>query len=277
MFEVWERADLLRGGLTSRRITRAVRDGRLLRPRQGIYLPPDAPSPLVGALRVGGRLDCLSLLRELGVFVFDSSSLHVRMTRGSSRMRSAGDVRMPLAPRHRREQVQLHWRALVEPPSLAAVSVVDALVHSVRCQSPRHTIATIDSALHLGLIDLGRLREAFQHEPARFSALLPLVDPRAESGPETLVRLIARALGYVVELQVSIQGVGRVDLLLDGWLVVECDSKSFHSSWEQRQKDYRRDRELAAQGYSVLRLTARDIMHEPEVVVAALRGLRSRR
>lgn len=67
--------------------------------------------------------------------------------------------------------------------------------------------------------------------------------------------------------------VGHVDLLVDGWLVVECDSREFHSSWEQQRKDYRRDRALAALGYSVLRLTAEDVLYHPELVVAGLRGL----
>ena len=39
-------------------------------------------------------------------------------------------------------------------------------------------------------------------------------------------------LGCDIALQVEFDGVGRVDLVLDGWLVVECDSKQFHASWE---------------------------------------------
>jgi very-short-patch-repair endonuclease len=55
--------------------------------------------------------------------------------------------------------------------------------------------------------------------------------------------------------------------------VIECDSKEFHSSWQQQVKDRDRDLALAAQGYVTLRLTAAQIMYRSEDVVAAVRGL----
>ena len=113
----------------------------------------------------------------------------------------------------------------------------------------------------------------FSALPSRFQVLRGFIDGRAQSGPETLVRLMALSLGCVVDLQVEFDGVGSVDLVLDGWLVVECDSKEFHSSWQQQLKDYRRDKLLAQRGYCVLRLTAADILYEPESVLASLRGL----
>jgi very-short-patch-repair endonuclease len=81
------------------------------------------------------------------------------------------------------------------------------------------------------------------------------------------------ALGCHVDLQVKFDAVGFVDLVADGWLVIECDSRSHHSSWQQQLKDYRRDVELAKQGYCVLRLTAEDILYRPDAVMEALRGL----
>lgn len=38
-------------------------------------------------------------------------------------------------------------------------------------------------------------------------------------------------LGRPIDLQVRIAGVGRVDLVVGGWIVVECDSKEFDESW----------------------------------------------
>ena len=87
------------------------------------------------------------------------------------------------------------------------------------------------------------------------------------------MRLLLLRLGCAVDLQVPIVGVGFVDLVVDGWLVIECDSKAHHSSWEQQLKDYRRDLELARQGYCVLRLTAEDILYREQDVFAALTGL----
>ncbi|MEN8602319.1 hypothetical protein ABFC64_12840, partial [Microbacterium rhizosphaerae] len=273
VFDVLTRADLIRDGFSSRAITAAVKSGDLVRARQDRYLARDAPPPLVDAVRVGGRLGCLSLLALLGVFVFDGSTLHVHMERGDSRMRSRLSRRRRLPDRGKRGPMLLHWRRLTDEPGLGAVGVIDALISAVRCQEPRHAIATLDSALNLGVIDDVGFAEVFARLPARFQLLRGFVDARAQAGTETLVRLMAQRLGCHVVLQVVFEGVGRVDLVLDGWLVVECDSRAFHGTWEQRLKDYRRDRALAAKGLCVLRLAAEDILYRPESVVESLRGL----
>lgn len=272
MWEVWSRADLVAGGMTARHITAAVRGGQLVRARRDRYLAREAPEPLIRAVRIGGRLGCLSLLALLGVFVFDGTELHVHMERGDSRMRSA-DARGALPRRRDRGRIILHWHRLLSTPSRGAVDIVDAVVHAVRCQAPRHAIATLDSALNTGWLGLEQLSEAFAALPARFAALRPFLDSRAQSGAESLVRLMLVRLGCLVDSQVFFDRVGSVDLVVDGWLVVECDSRAHHSSWRQQMKDYRRDRELAAQGYCVLRLTAEDIFFHEDDVFAALRGL----
>ncbi|MEU1972807.1 hypothetical protein ABZ477_14205 [Microbacterium sp. NPDC019599] len=151
------------------------------------------------------------------------------------------------------------------------------MAQSTACQTPRAAVATLDSALHLGLIRPEDLDEIFSAVPARRRVLRNFIDGRAESGPETLVRLMALALGFDVEVQVHIRTVGRVDLVLDGWLVVECDSEKFHSGWASQKADRRRDLALAALGYSSVRPIAEDIFFHPEVVVNALRGLRDAR
>jgi very-short-patch-repair endonuclease len=273
MWEVMTRSDLIRSGMTSRDITSAVRTGALIRARQDRYLPGEAPARLVEAVRVGGRLGCLSLLAAMGIFVFESTVLHVHMSRGASRMRSAGSRRARLPARGGRHGVRLHWHPLLDPPTSGCVAVIDALVHAVRCQSPRHAIATLDSAINSGALGDDRLGEIFAALPRRFGVLREFVDGRSQSGPETLVRLMALALGCRVEIQVKFDGVGFVDIVLDGWLVVECDSRQFHSTWRQQLKDYRRDKMLAKQGFCVLRLAAADILYEPESVLDSLRGL----
>ncbi|WP_461475839.1 DUF559 domain-containing protein [Microbacterium sp. HJ5] len=260
--------------MTRRRLSRALETGELVRVRRDRYVSATAPDDLVQAVRVGGRLACISLLRMLEVFVFRTDQVHLHVLRGASRLRSPSDRTVPLPGRSERT-VRLHWLPLTRPTvaTSARVGIVDALVQSVLCQLPRHAVATLDSALNKRLITRDQLADVFAALPARFSALMPLVDGRAESGPETLVRLMLLALGCSVELQVSFDGVGRVDLLVDGWLVVECDGKAFHSSWEQQRADRRRDTALAALGYPTYRPTAEDIMYHPDTVLAALKGL----
>ena len=239
---------------------------------------PDAPDALVRAVRVGGRLTCLSLLQLLGVFVLTNSKLHVHLTAQASRLRSPHNRRKRL-DRRRRHGTRLHWTALPERPGAeTCVSIVVALAHAVFCQAPGAAVASIDSALNKGLIALDQVTEIFDLLPPKYGVLRGLIDGRAQSGPETLVRVMVRKLGSTAELQVEFDGVGFVDLVVDGWLVIECDSKAHHSSWEQQLKDYRRDLKLAQLGYVVLRLAAEDIMYDPDAVFLAVRGvLASRR
>jgi len=272
MFDVWTRAELRAMGMTSRAIRASLDSGQLIRARKGHYVRGDAPESLRRAAHVGGRLGCLSLLSECGVFVADSTELHVHMQRGDSRMRAVTGSGA-LAPVAQRRGLVLHWHALIETPTSGAVGIVDAVSHSIRCQEARFAVATLDSAIHLGVLAVDQLDEVFAAVPARFRVIRPLIDSRAEAGTETLVRLMLRRWSCNVELQVGIDGVGRVDLVVNGWLVVECDSKQFHSDWDQQRADYRRDRALAALGFTVLRLTAQDILYRPEEVASALRGL----
>lgn len=271
--EILHRADLRARGYSRRMIAAAVAGGDLIRARRDHYLPGGCPDDVVRAVRVGGRLTCLSLLAAHGVFVASNRVLHVHMLPSSARMRSPHDRWRPLEPRGRRS-TRLHWLGLSEPVgSSPTVGVVDALAHAVLCQHPRDAVATLDSAINGGLIDPARLGEVFALLPAKYAVLRPLVDGRAESGPETLVRLLLRSLGCRIELQVTFVGVGRVDLVIDGWLAIECDSERHHGEWRIQERDRRRDAALAARGMVTLRPTARMIMSEPELVLAAVRGL----
>lgn len=154
-----------------------------------------------------------------------------------------------------------------------SVEAFDALLCAVKCQDPRSAVATIDSALHLRVLRSDDLDELFDALPRRYRRLRGLVDGRAESGPETLVRLMLRALGCEIAVQVDIEGVGRVDFVVDGWLIVECDSREHHSSPQAQLVDRRRDLAAAQRGYLVIRLLAEDIMWRPEEVISALRGV----
>ncbi|MFT4212307.1 MAG: DUF559 domain-containing protein [Microbacterium sp.] len=261
-WRVYSRVELLAGGWTPKKLTVAVADGRLVRARNGEYLHPDADPDCVAACRTGGRLTCVSELARWGVFVLDATALHVCHERGDSRHR-------PL-PREVRRHRTRHAR---RPREDASVDLVEAFADAVRCQRPRAAIATLDSGLHLGLIDRRDLDRIFALLPPRFVALRRLLDARAESGSESPVRLILRTIGCEFEVQVRIDSVGRVDFVVAGRLIVECDSRGFHGSWADRRRDLRRDQAAAALGYATYRPIAEDIFWHPDRVVAAIRGL----
>jgi very-short-patch-repair endonuclease len=262
---------LRRSGMSRHAIDDALRSGALIRARRDVYLSAEVPDAVIRAQRVGGRLDCLSVLQAAGIFVLENSRVHVQVEPHHSRLRSSHSRTIPLTVR-RNGDVIVHWRELDAAGDLHSVSVLDALVQSARCQSPRAFIASLDSALNLGWIGRSHLDEIFALLPSRFGVLMPLIDGRAEAGSETLARLLVRGMGRV-EVQKVIYGVGRVDLVIDGWIAVECDSREFHAGWAAQERDRARDLALAALGYTSLRPTAALIFTQPEVFVAAVRGL----
>lgn len=106
--------------------------------------------------------------------------------------------------------------------------------------------------------------------PARFRPLLALIDPSAGSGPETFMRLLLRTMGAAYETQVYLEGVGYVDFVVDGWLIIECDSKEFHEGWEKQMQDRERDIAAARLGFVTVRPLAKDILGDQASVRQAL-------
>jgi very-short-patch-repair endonuclease len=238
-------AQLAHRCISRHRRARMVEEGSLLRVRKGRYVDADAHPEIVRAARLGGRLDCVSLLVALGIFVWGDERFHLQI--------DAHAGRLPMRP----AEVVAHWRHTAAARERLAVDLVEALAQAFRCQQARHAIASLESAWHLGLVDEADIADVFRLLPRRFRRLRGLLDRRSESGPETLMRLMLRGLGCTVELQVAIDGVGRVDFVVDGWLIVECDSRAHHEGWASQKSDRRRDLAAAAVGYTTVRPIAR--------------------
>ena len=84
------------------------------------------------------------------------------------------------------------------------------------------------------------------------------------------MELIRAARLPMPESNVQLHG-HEVDLLWrEQRLVVEIDGYAFHSSRSSFERDRRKDRELAAKGYRVIRVTWRQLTDEPTAVVATL-------
>jgi len=150
-------------------------------------------------------------------------------------------------------------------------TVDDAILRLLTCQPRPTSIAVIDSALHAGIVDAEAVRLANARIPAVFRVSPDDLDPRAESGIESLVRVALRDVGLRVSSQVAIPGVGRVDFLVEGRVIVEVDGREWHRG--EQERDYRRDLEALQRGYRVVRVDyVHAVVHAPLVVAAVSRA-----
>jgi very-short-patch-repair endonuclease len=237
-------------GHTSKQLSRAVLCGEMLRPRGGWVALPDADPAAVRALQLGGRLASTSALVSLGVWVDHPGPLVVSVPPNASRLPAprAGEVRIwdrdrfPL-------KAGAEWR----------VSVVDALLQFARGATISALAASVDSALHLDLIDDDDVLALCARSPSRHRRLHGVVDRRAESGNETHLRIALRDLGIRVVIQVDLPLVGRVDLLVDGWLIIEADSHAHHGTTAGQDRDRLRDGNAVLIGCAVIRFMPESI------------------
>lgn len=154
--------------------------------------------------------------------------------------------------------------------------MVDALRQVILCQTPELAIASIDSALFLRAITPADLDAVFDHMPLAQRSLRGRLDGRSESGQESVLRCAFEDAGLAFEIQVSIGGVGRVDFVLEGILVVEADSRLAHAEWSQQVRDRNRDLTLARQGIPTIRAHYAVIMNDPGSIVVAVKAMLSR-
>ncbi|WP_168223168.1 endonuclease domain-containing protein [Pseudarthrobacter sp. NIBRBAC000502770] len=96
--------------------------------------------------------------------------------------------------------------------------------------------------------------------------VLDLVDGTADSAIEVVARLLFRAAGIYTQTQVDLPGIGFVDFLLEGFLIVEIDGRS-HLEPRQVKKDRLRNNASILTGYAVLRYGYADVVYNPEKVV----------
>lgn len=268
---VASRAELRAMGATGRMLTAAVRYNHLVRVRRDHYALPTTERSVQEAVRVGGRLGCLSALAHAGIFVGDARFTHAHVEPGSSRCRNPNNRFLPLNATER-DGVELHWTPLVRPEEATeySVGIVDALAQAVRCQHPWLAIASIDNALFTGAIRDQDIADLFASLPTQYQELRALVDGRAEAGQESVLRMIVRQAGLDCELQVHIAGVGRVDIVVEKCLVLEADSRLAHDGWELHVRDRNRDLDLARRGYASLRPVYQRIMYTPAQVREAI-------
>jgi very-short-patch-repair endonuclease len=246
------RAQLRQNGCTDHEIRDYVAAGFAKTVRRSWLAAPAARREAVRAVELGGILGGESALRSMGVWVSHNTGLCVAAPRTASRL-----------PPLRDGEYRVHPHTFVWPEGIRRrMGVVDALVVLAGRVSYQHLVASIDSALHEGVLSARQLDELFARLPARLRFARALVEPLSASGIETIFRLAAIAVGWHVQVQVDIPGIGLVDHLIDGWLIVETDGDEFHSSRQQRAKDRSRDAAAVRKGMRSHRFGYEQIMND---------------
>ncbi|MFX4274069.1 endonuclease domain-containing protein [Propionibacteriaceae bacterium Y1685] len=226
-------------------VERAVREGRLTPLRHGWYALPNAPAEVQRAIRLGGRLDCVSAAEWYGLWVPSGLGLHIRSRRATP---SGSGVTV-----HRERS----WSF-----TSAVAPMTDALRQVLRRHDAELGLIVLESALNRGLIGWAEAEYMTRQAPERKAAVLAHLSDRSESGTETRVRLFFQMNGVRVRPQVSIPGVGRVDLVVGDRLVIECDSVSFHTGVQNYARDRGRDLALGLAGYKIVRLTYHQVFDD---------------
>jgi very-short-patch-repair endonuclease len=267
------RAHLHRAGATRYAVQAALQRGDLVRIRRDWVAERGCPPDLLRAVRIGGRLTCVSAAQHLKVWVIDDDRFHVAASPSASRLQ------LVPAKSERARPAFVHWSipAVAVTSKLAIEPLENILVHLARCQSHENAVAAIDSALNQGLVRRAQLLRLATTVGGRFAAAVEASDARAASGLETLPRLRLALRGVPMVPQVRIDG-HDVDGLIGERLVLQFDGDMFHSTAPARQRDRREDARLALQGFTVLRYGTPDVMDnwqatEDEILSAMAQGL----
>ncbi len=137
-------------------------------------------------------------------------------------------------------------------------------------------LSVADSALRSRLVVQPELVAAAGASPrtgrARAVRVAEAASDLADNPFESCLRAIALDVrGLAVRPQGWVGTVGRVDLVDDRLMIaIEADSWQWHASPQQFRLDLRRYTALARLGWVVVRFDWEQVMHQPEVVRAAL-------
>jgi len=270
---------LIAAGVSGSAIGRALSDGRLARMHHGVYAIGHtalrAEGAWMAAVLTGGPGTVLSH-RDAGAAweLCGSSWSRVHITVVGDRFHRRPGVRVHRCRLHR-DDVTVHRGIPITTPMRTLLDFAE--VTDVRGLS-----RAVEHSDRLGLFD-GRamsalLERSFGRRGVRpMRCVLGQYDDNhlfTRSDLEDLALDLVRDHG-LPRPQVNVRiGADEVDLLWPAEkLIVEADSWRFHRTRAAFERDRRRDAELQARGYRVIRVTWRQAHDEPAWIAAKVRDL----
>lgn len=253
-------AEMLRAGITRRQLAEAVHQGRILRVSRGCYALSTASPVRIAEVVWRADATCVTALAQYGVPALTNDS-RTHLAFPSHRSFSGRNLRPP-------RSIVTHFHSGVPH---RPHSVTEAIDTAGLCLAPVEHLVSVDAALNRGLITTADVRSFAVCGVVRRDWLLRMADPRCQSPLETLTRVELARMRIPFCTQVVLAGIGRVDFLVRGRLIVEVDGRAYHSDERAFVEDRRRDRAAVIAGYRVLRFPAQDVLHDIESVIGHIR------
>lgn len=237
---------------------RSLRDTGVTQPRRGVFMLQDANPALVAATKHNARVSCASAAGLYGLWLRKPPHRHhLSCNHGHGN----GFVR------HRTSRFEPH-------ATLPLAAIEDVVLHGLSCLPPPASTALATSAIRLHDVPLDLLKEQLVGDKSGpVLAALRQLDLRSESIVEVDARHLFLTNGISFEQQVQLDGIGRVDFLIEDFLIVEMDGHAFHSGRQEMLRDRARNNSSAVQGFAVLRYMPEVIWFEPERVVAEIQAV----
>jgi len=234
---------LLAAGYSRRDVARLA--ALVRQPRRGIFTLPDCRPEFLAAVLNDARVTCASAAAHYGLWLHGHGGGFIR---------------------HR----TIRFGAPAGPPVAAGEDVV---LHALGCLAPPASTAMATSAMRLLGVPRELLADQLRADRSGTArTVLRELDLRAESIVEVDAIHLFRTNGISYEAQVFLAGIGRVDFLLAGFLIVEVDGFAFHSGREALRRDLGRNNASTLNGFAVLRYMPEHLWFEPERVVAEIRA-----
>lgn len=275
---VFRKADVVTRAVLSPSELRSSAWRRLYR---GVYVDARVPDSVL--LRVSGAALLLP-----GTAVFSGrTAAYLHGAVELSDLRRPIEVSVPVGVRFgpvaglRVHQVRLPDSDVVDLGRRRCTSALRTALDLARSEPLPDAVAALDVLLARAIVGKGELGEAAALGTGRGSRQIrravELADARAESQPESRVRVLLALAGLFPEVQHSVRDrdgnfVARVDLaFVEQRVAVEYDG-AWHGATGQFAKDRRRLNRLVAAGWTVLHVTAADL-RDPDALVARLEAL----